>query len=1487
MTKIKFTGATAIASNHEALTVGAVGLVVRFEFNSAWDGLHKIAVFHCGGVTKDVLDSSFPANICPIPWECLQEEGETLYCGVYGTDSNGNVIIPSKMARLGTVHPAADPTGDESLDPTLPVWQQALNMAQDAMSLLAGKVNRSGDTMQGDLDMGMHTLRLGSTTGMTEDNLNIIRLVADREEEGVTLRNIDTPYGDTDAVNKKYVDDKVNALNTDDIHLSAASEHHSADETVTEVLDGLSKAIINIPTALPNPHKLTINGTSYDGTEDVQMTIQGGGGTSDHSQLTNRDAANQHPITAIMGLQTALDGKADAADIPSLEGYATEAYVQSYHDNTKQDIITDLATIRSGASKGATAIQPEAGKGLFSGSYNDLTDKPAIPDAVTEDIVSGWGFTKNTGTYSKPAGGIPKADLAAAVQTSLDKADSALQRVPIGYRTAAAQDAIDRGKVDKVDGKGLSTNDYTAADKAKVDAIPANPKYTDTVYDDTALKERVATIESKESEWDAKLNASELPTAINTALGYTPANDADVESLSSNQSALSARMDTFTALGEGSTTGDAELMDARVDCEGKTWANAGGHIRGITEKIIDACCDKIATGSKNYNLLKPSECVYMHRQQDNTTELKASNENNLVTGWIPVEYGKYYTISRGTDSGRVTYNVDSSALYTISRVQAKYADGNVSIVGTSLLAPGSVASNSTVYINDANIIAYRVQIHIGAASDISTPALLEAQKVMCTSGGTLEESLNNAKTYEYISGDAASEQNIEYFLKHDDTKADKTEIETVKSDVSELRNRKVSISPKYNGNYIPNDRFLRSIANLRDSVNAKEFEITIHNNSGATIKNAAIAVGMHNTVGINPANNNLPFQVYDNVFSKPTGFKFYDGDTELPYYIESESDCNYIVDKNIKTDQKTMAVFSDGKIAVYNATKARMQLSSDDGVSWTNICDNITSKPYRILLPDSQDNLFVASNDGKKLYKYTSADGYKAGAEVIDLTDTDTCIGSILAEDSVGNLYLGTYQTVFHCVIRKSTDHGNTWTIVFDVTNCQHVHNIFVNKKVTPNEIFIGLDNSSGETVETWVSKDAGETWDRVYVPYGNRDYAFRYAGENFYIGCGERLSLGGATLYKTTDYNDPNAYYPLFDNGQGIRDIINVIEDSDDVLIAGGCVDAAVHQQQLFLSADRGETWKTVLMNPHSTNESPAGKGLRTFSRKGTQILSETNTGYCMRFAYGNGARTILAMVSVGDIPTSGKTITLKTGYVANIEQMDDVLTAYENIDGKVADIQICDGYIVDKVSNKRVMTDKTEMVNSRIKIGQTSEHKILAESAYRLNESVNLGKLSRLNFTKGFTVSLLFRKEDGKKYLEDYNEYPIFQSGNTKLVLYRRSLRLMSGSTSIWGDTLYIQDPYLGSVNEDYVRLTVYFTADELPSAGVYTENKRTEVAACAEYPIAQNLSENDFIIGSSLAGAPNIARIEIYNRVLTHGEIMALTNGCNLVTNGSMFN
>ncbi len=51
----------------------------------------------------------------------------------------------------------------------------------------------------------------------------------------------------------------------------------------------------------------------------------------------------------------------------------------------KQDTITDLATIREGAGKGATAVQPSSLAAVAtSGSYDDLSDKPTIPTVPTK-----------------------------------------------------------------------------------------------------------------------------------------------------------------------------------------------------------------------------------------------------------------------------------------------------------------------------------------------------------------------------------------------------------------------------------------------------------------------------------------------------------------------------------------------------------------------------------------------------------------------------------------------------------------------------------------------------------------------------------------------------------------------------------------------------------------------------------------------------------------------------------------------------------------------------------------------------------------------------------------------------------------------------------------------------------------------------------------------------------------------------------------------
>lgn len=93
----------------------------------------------------------------------------------------------------------------------------------------------------------------------------------------------------------------------------------------------------------------------------------------------------------------------------------------------------------------------------FLTSHQDISGKQ--DKSTLEADVAAKGFTKNMGTYSKPAGGIPKDDLAAAVQTSLGKADTALQEHQslAAYRTAAMQNLIDVGKQDRlIAGKNIT-----------------------------------------------------------------------------------------------------------------------------------------------------------------------------------------------------------------------------------------------------------------------------------------------------------------------------------------------------------------------------------------------------------------------------------------------------------------------------------------------------------------------------------------------------------------------------------------------------------------------------------------------------------------------------------------------------------------------------------------------------------------------------------------------------------------------------------------------------------------------------------------------------------------------------------------------------------------------------------------------------------------------------------------------------------------------
>ena len=119
------------------------------------------------------------------------------------------------------------------------------------------------------------------------------------------------------------------------------------------------------------------------------------------------------------------NSKYTGAEVDDALGKALTALQEHQDISGKQDVISDLAAIRSGASKGATALQ-------------------SVPsEYVTEDELTNKG-----------------------------------------YATASAMNAALGNKVDKVNGKQLSTEDFTTALKNKLNGL--------SNYDDTEISQAVS-----------------------------------------------------------------------------------------------------------------------------------------------------------------------------------------------------------------------------------------------------------------------------------------------------------------------------------------------------------------------------------------------------------------------------------------------------------------------------------------------------------------------------------------------------------------------------------------------------------------------------------------------------------------------------------------------------------------------------------------------------------------------------------------------------------------------------------------------------------------------------------------------------------------------------------------------------------------------------------------------------------------------------------
>lgn len=193
--KVFVDGTTLNVEWCQKIPKGVVGAKVEIEYaDDSWLGLNRTVVFQ-STVTKDIINAG---TVVTVPPEVVADTGATLFMGIFGTDADNIVAIPTAWVALGVIQGATDPSGDTSTDPTLPVWAQIerrfeklMHLADNPQVAIAEPDWAASETAPGYIKNRTHWVEVsdsiefdgdisGKDAFLMEDNLYLVR-VSDRK----------------------------------------------------------------------------------------------------------------------------------------------------------------------------------------------------------------------------------------------------------------------------------------------------------------------------------------------------------------------------------------------------------------------------------------------------------------------------------------------------------------------------------------------------------------------------------------------------------------------------------------------------------------------------------------------------------------------------------------------------------------------------------------------------------------------------------------------------------------------------------------------------------------------------------------------------------------------------------------------------------------------------------------------------------------------------------------------------------------------------------------------------------------------------------------------------------------------------------------------------------------------------------------------------------------------------------------------------------
>lgn len=266
----------------------------------------------------------------------------------------------------------------------------------------------------------------------------------------------------------------------------------------------------------------------------------------------------------------------------------------------------------------------------------------------------------------------------------------------------------------------------------------------------TPTEEQLAAMNSGITATDVQqigTNQNNILNVQTTVTGLT----ATVESVSDEQDVLSARMDTFAQLTDGSTTGDAELQDIRVAANGITYSTAGDAVRA---QIDGATISSIVSDNKFKPINTTGHGTVVTYKDGITTISKsaAAEKGWLNIGYVMLDVGTYY-ITTGTSVGKpsIYLRQGTTNIGNLGQVASKSSAITISTKGEYSVdcyigANENYDFSSYLQIGTVNDNVFD-QYHKSLETDFKKPF-----------GGLTYEAIGDSLTYGFIGFDGGGQQ---------------------------------------------------------------------------------------------------------------------------------------------------------------------------------------------------------------------------------------------------------------------------------------------------------------------------------------------------------------------------------------------------------------------------------------------------------------------------------------------------------------------------------------------------------------------------------------------------------------------------------------------------------------------------------------------------------------------------------------------------------